>query len=290
MAPAPPPLLPAAAAAGPGAGGALAGRRGARSWRAASGSAAATRPTPPRCAAASYRCTPSSTTWAGSSASSPGCSSCWCSSPSATSLQRIICPQPRRYPRGAGAAGATGGRRAAGAEGPPDDEDDDSPELLRDEVAAGSQDSLLDSGGGGGGRGRAGGGRSAPSCASEHELRGVARLPAAAQLRGGQSTCPPTRSPCRGCSSSTGGGRVARVGTRPPAVAAPGVRRRRRGPLPAHLSTCGREDHARTEPGRGLWVGRHGPGGHGAASCLRPPPVARRLGWGHPPPPLPQGC
>lgn len=54
---------------------------------------------------------------------------------------------------------------------PPDDDDDDSPALLRDEAAAGSQDSLLDSGGGG--RGRAGGGRSATSCASEHELRVV---------------------------------------------------------------------------------------------------------------------
>ncbi|XDA71322.1 hypothetical protein R6Z07F_001674 [Ovis aries] len=87
-------------------------------------------------------------------------------------LQRIICPSPRRYPRGQARPGPPGGAGQPGAEGPPDDEDDDSPELLRDEVAAGSQDSLLDSGGGGG-RGRAGGGRSAPSCASEHELRVV---------------------------------------------------------------------------------------------------------------------
>lgn len=87
-------------------------------------------------------------------------------------LQRIICPSPRRYPRGQARPGPPGGAGQPGAAGPPDDEDDDSPELLRDEAAAGSQDSLLDSGGGGG-RGRAGGGRSAPSCASEHELRVV---------------------------------------------------------------------------------------------------------------------
>ncbi|KAB0361730.1 hypothetical protein FD755_014112 [Muntiacus reevesi] len=87
-------------------------------------------------------------------------------------LQRIICPSPRGYPRGQARPGPPGGAGQPGAAGPPDDEDDDSPELLRDEVAAGSQDSLLDSGGGGG-RGRAGGGRSAPSCASEHELRAV---------------------------------------------------------------------------------------------------------------------
>ncbi|XP_055274760.1 uncharacterized membrane protein C3orf80 homolog isoform X1 [Moschus berezovskii] len=86
-------------------------------------------------------------------------------------LQRIICPSPRRYPRGQARPGPAGGAGQPGAAGPPDDEDDDSPELLRDEVAAGSQDSLLDSGGGG--RGRAGCGRSAPSCASEHELRVV---------------------------------------------------------------------------------------------------------------------
>ncbi|XP_058412462.1 uncharacterized membrane protein C3orf80 homolog [Diceros bicornis minor] len=79
-------------------------------------------------------------------------------------LQRIICPSPRRYPRGQARPGPPG---AAG----PRDDDDDSPALLRDEAAAGSQDSLLDSGGGGLGRGD--GGRSAPSCASEHELRVV---------------------------------------------------------------------------------------------------------------------
>lgn len=91
-------------------------------------------------------------------------------------LQRIICPSPRRYPRGQARAGqARPG--APGASGPPGDagqpdDDDDSPALLRDEVAAGSQDSLLDSGAGGG-RGRGGCGRPAPSCASEHELRVV---------------------------------------------------------------------------------------------------------------------
>ncbi|XP_036759971.2 uncharacterized membrane protein C3orf80 homolog [Manis pentadactyla] len=78
-------------------------------------------------------------------------------------LQRIICPSPRRYPRGQARPGPPG------AAGPPDDDDDTSPALLRDEAAAGSQDSLLDSGGGGRGRG----GRSAPPCASEHELRVV---------------------------------------------------------------------------------------------------------------------
>ncbi|XP_070365858.1 uncharacterized membrane protein C3orf80 homolog [Equus asinus] len=84
-------------------------------------------------------------------------------------LQRIICPSPRRYPRGQARSGqARPG--PPGAAGPPDD-DDDSPALLRDEAAAGSQDSLLDSGGGG--RDRGGGGRAAPSCASEHELRVV---------------------------------------------------------------------------------------------------------------------
>ena len=87
-------------------------------------------------------------------------------------LQRIICPSPRRYPRGQARPGPPGGAGQPGAARPPDDnDDDDSPALLRDEAAAGSQDSLLDSGGGG--RGRAGGGRSAPSCASEHELRVV---------------------------------------------------------------------------------------------------------------------
>ncbi|XP_034854010.1 uncharacterized membrane protein C3orf80 homolog isoform X3 [Mirounga leonina] len=80
-------------------------------------------------------------------------------------LQRIICPSPRRYPHGPARPGPPG------AAGPPDDDDDDSPALMRDEAAAGSQDSLLDSGGGG--RGRGGGGRSAPDCASEHELRVV---------------------------------------------------------------------------------------------------------------------
>ncbi|XP_078288334.1 putative membrane protein C3orf80 homolog isoform X6 [Panthera onca] len=88
-------------------------------------------------------------------------------------LQRIICPSPRRYPRGQARPGQArpgppGGAGPPGAAGPPDD-DDDSPALMRDEAAAGSQDSLLDSGGGG----RGGGGRSAPSCASEHELRVV---------------------------------------------------------------------------------------------------------------------
>uniref|UniRef100_A0A8C3W174 Chromosome 3 open reading frame 80 n=1 Tax=Catagonus wagneri TaxID=51154 RepID=A0A8C3W174_9CETA len=91
-------------------------------------------------------------------------------------LQRIICPSPRRYPRGQARPGQArpgppGGAGQPGAPGPPDDDDDDSPALLRDEAAAGSQDSLLDSGCGG--RGRAGGGRSATSCASEHELRVV---------------------------------------------------------------------------------------------------------------------
>ncbi|XP_037380600.1 uncharacterized membrane protein C3orf80 homolog [Talpa occidentalis] len=82
-------------------------------------------------------------------------------------LQRIICPSPRRYPRGQARPGQ------AGAAGPP--HDDDAPALLRDEGAAGSQDSLLDSGG----RGR-GGARAAPSSASEHELRVVS--PAFLQL------------------------------------------------------------------------------------------------------------
>ncbi|XP_008845505.1 uncharacterized membrane protein C3orf80 homolog [Nannospalax galili] len=83
-------------------------------------------------------------------------------------LQRIICPTPRRYPRGQARPGqarpgAAGGAGPPGTTGPPDD-DDDSPALLRDEAAAGSQDSLLDSGG------RGGGGRPGPS---EHELRVV---------------------------------------------------------------------------------------------------------------------
>ncbi|NP_001386781.1 uncharacterized membrane protein C3orf80 homolog precursor [Rattus norvegicus] len=89
-------------------------------------------------------------------------------------LQRIICPSPRRYPRGQARPGQArpgppGGAGPPGTAGPPDD-DDDSPALLRDEVAAGSQDSLLDSGGG---RGRGGGGRLPPSSVSEHELRVV---------------------------------------------------------------------------------------------------------------------
>lgn len=57
-------------------------------------------------------------------------------------LQRIICPSPRRYPRGQvrpGLPGAARQRRRHLA-------------LLRDEAAAGSQDPLLDSGGGGRGR------------------------------------------------------------------------------------------------------------------------------------------
>lgn len=91
-------------------------------------------------------------------------------------LQRIICPSPRRYPRGQARPGPPGGAGPPGAAGPPDD--DDSPALLRDEAAAGSQDSLLDSGGGG--RGRGGGGFLVPSCASEHELRLVS--PAFLQL------------------------------------------------------------------------------------------------------------
>jgi hypothetical protein len=98
-------------------------------------------------------------------------------------LQRIICPSPRRYPRGQARPGPArpgppGGAGPSGDTGPPDD--DDAPALLRDEAAAGSQDSLLDSGSGGG-RGRGGGGgRLAPSCASEHELRVV--TPAFLQL------------------------------------------------------------------------------------------------------------
>ncbi|CAH6898315.1 uncharacterized membrane protein C3orf80 homolog [Phodopus roborovskii] len=89
-------------------------------------------------------------------------------------LQRIICPSPRRYPRGQARPGQArpgpaGDSGPPGTAGPPDD-DDDSPALLRDEVAAGSQDSLLDSGGG---RGRGSGGRLHPSCVSEHELRVV---------------------------------------------------------------------------------------------------------------------
>ncbi|CAK6441950.1 unnamed protein product [Pipistrellus nathusii] len=99
-------------------------------------------------------------------------------------LQRIICPSPRRYPRGQARPGQArpgppGGAGPPGAAGPPHDDDDDSPALLRDEAAAGSQDSLLDSGGGGG-RGRGGGGFSVPACASEHELRLVS--PAFLQL------------------------------------------------------------------------------------------------------------
>ncbi|XP_024416074.2 uncharacterized membrane protein C3orf80 homolog [Desmodus rotundus] len=89
-------------------------------------------------------------------------------------LQRIICPSPRRYPRGQARPGAPGDAGTPGAAGPPDD-DDDSPALLRDEAAAGSQDSLLDSGSGR--RGRGGGGF---SVASEHELRLVS--PAFLQL------------------------------------------------------------------------------------------------------------
>nr|XP_006972734.1 uncharacterized membrane protein C3orf80 homolog [Peromyscus maniculatus bairdii] len=89
-------------------------------------------------------------------------------------LQRIICPSPRRYPRGQARPGQArpgpaGGSGPPGTAGQPDD-DDDSPALLRDEVAAGSLDSLLDSGGG---RGRGGGGRLPPTCVSEHELRVV---------------------------------------------------------------------------------------------------------------------
>ncbi|XP_066203253.1 uncharacterized membrane protein C3orf80 homolog [Saccopteryx leptura] len=84
-------------------------------------------------------------------------------------LQRIICPSPRRYPRGQARPGPPGGTGPPGAAGPPDDYD--SPSLLRDEAAAGSQDSLLDSGSGGWGQG--GCGFSVPSCASAHELRVV---------------------------------------------------------------------------------------------------------------------
>ncbi|XP_006861847.1 PREDICTED: uncharacterized membrane protein C3orf80 homolog [Chrysochloris asiatica] len=85
-------------------------------------------------------------------------------------LQRIICPSPRRYPRGQARPGQPGGSGPPGATGPPDD-DDDSPTLLRDEAAAGSQDSLLDSGSGR--RGRGGGGRPTAACPSEHELHVV---------------------------------------------------------------------------------------------------------------------
>lgn len=89
-------------------------------------------------------------------------------------LQRIICPSPRRYPRGQARPGQArpGPPGSAGPSGntvPPDD--DDSPTLLPDEAATGSQDSLLDSGCSG--RGRGGSGRLAPSCTSEHELRVV---------------------------------------------------------------------------------------------------------------------
>ncbi|KAM9189776.1 putative membrane protein C3orf80 homolog [Dugong dugon] len=83
-------------------------------------------------------------------------------------LQRIICPSPRRYPRGQARPAPPGGSGPPGAAGPPDD-DDDSPALLRDEAAAGSQDSLLESGR----RGRGGAGRPAAACAAEHELRVV---------------------------------------------------------------------------------------------------------------------
>ncbi|XP_004462339.1 uncharacterized membrane protein C3orf80 homolog [Dasypus novemcinctus] len=94
-------------------------------------------------------------------------------------LQRIICPSPRRYPRGQARPGQArpgppGVAGPPGTAGPPDEDEDDLPALLRDEAAAGSQDSLLDSGGGGrGGRGRGGGGRPAAACVSEHELRVV---------------------------------------------------------------------------------------------------------------------
>ncbi|XP_004639921.1 uncharacterized membrane protein C3orf80 homolog, partial [Octodon degus] len=78
-------------------------------------------------------------------------------------LQRIICPSPRRYPRGQARPAPPGGSGPPGGARPPDD-DADSPALLPDETAAGSQDSLLDS---------SGGGRLAPACAPERELRVV---------------------------------------------------------------------------------------------------------------------
>ncbi|KAM5293374.1 putative membrane protein C3orf80 homolog [Ctenodactylus gundi] len=85
-------------------------------------------------------------------------------------LQRIICPSPRRYPRGQARPGPAGGPGPPGAPGPRG-HDDDSPALLHAEAAAGSQDSLLDGGGGG---------SPAQACAAEHGLRAVA--PAFLQL------------------------------------------------------------------------------------------------------------
>ncbi|KAM4889223.1 putative membrane protein C3orf80 homolog [Thomomys bottae] len=85
-------------------------------------------------------------------------------------LQRIICPSPRRFPRGQARPGAAA---TPGRPGAPDgDEDEDAPALLRDEAAAGSQDSLLD-----------GAGRGAP----ERDLRAVAaafpQLPSYEEVR-----------------------------------------------------------------------------------------------------------
>ncbi|XP_048201813.1 uncharacterized membrane protein C3orf80 homolog [Perognathus longimembris pacificus] len=87
-------------------------------------------------------------------------------------LQRIICPSPRRFPRGPARPGPAAPPGRPEAPDGDDDDDDEAPALLRDEAAAGSQDSLLD-----------GGGRGAPG----RELRALAaafpQLPSYEEVR-----------------------------------------------------------------------------------------------------------
>uniref|UniRef100_A0ABK0M4D6 Similar to human chromosome 3 open reading frame 80 n=1 Tax=Rattus norvegicus TaxID=10116 RepID=A0ABK0M4D6_RAT len=99
-------------------------------------------------------------------------------------LQRIICPSPRRYPRGQARPGQArpgppGGAGPPGTAGPPDD-DDDSPALLRDEVADACPHPAFRS----------------TNCGWCH--RSFSSCPATRR----SSTFPPMRNPC-GCSSST---------------------------------------------------------------------------------------
>lgn len=179
-------------------------------------------------------------------------------------------PQPTQVPARAGAAGATGGRRAAGGRG----------------AARRRRRRLARAAAGRGGRRlsrlAAGQWRRWPGPGRRRALgpflrlgaraaRSLAGLPAAAQLRGGQVPAN-LRGVHAAAAVQSRGGRVARVGARPPARwRRRGVRRRRRAPLPAHLSARGLARTTRTEPGPGLRVGRKaGVAAAAAASCLRP--------------------
>ncbi|XP_042541786.1 uncharacterized membrane protein C3orf80 homolog [Dipodomys spectabilis] len=87
-------------------------------------------------------------------------------------LQRIICPNPRRFPRGQAGPGAAAPPGRPGAPDGAADEDDDAPALLRDEAAAGSQDSLLDGAGRGApGRGLRAAAAAFPQLPSYEEVR-----------------------------------------------------------------------------------------------------------------------